>query len=70
MRDMTVAILSLVFSILFIVYWRNTGHSFWVYWAPFLLAGAAMLAGIPVYRNTRRQMNEPGPVPPIPTGPR
>ena len=27
---MTVAILALVFSILFIVYSRNTGHSFWI----------------------------------------
>ncbi len=29
-RDMIVAALALVFSILFIVYSRNTGHSFWV----------------------------------------
>src|SRR5215471_3620752 len=34
-RDMIVAVLALVFSILFIIYSRNTGHSFWVYWAPF-----------------------------------
>ena len=33
-RDMVVAGLSLVFSILFIWYSRNTGNSFWVYWAP------------------------------------
>ena len=26
-----------MFSILFIVYSRNTGHSFWVYWTPFTL---------------------------------
>jgi basic amino acid/polyamine antiporter, APA family len=63
LRDMTVAILALVFSILFIVYSRNTGHSFWIYWAPFLLAGVAMLAGIPVYRGARRHMTEPEPVP-------
>src|SRR3974390_1094362 len=48
-RDMFVAVLSLVFSILFIVYSRNTGHSFWVYWAPFFLAGGALILGIPVY---------------------
>jgi hypothetical protein len=52
---------------LFIIYSRDTGDSFWVYWAPFLLAGAAMLAGIPVYRSTRGHMTEPGPVPPYPT---
>jgi hypothetical protein len=45
-----------VCSILFIFYSRNTGHSFWVYWAPCLLAGVAMLAGIPVYRAARSHM--------------
>ena len=44
---MVVAGLSLVFSILFIWYSRNTGNSFWVYWAPFLLAAGALLLGIP-----------------------
>jgi basic amino acid/polyamine antiporter, APA family len=62
-RDMVVALLSLVFSILFIWYSRNTGHSFWVYWAPFFLAAGAMVLGIPVYRAQRRHMTQPGPVP-------
>ena len=52
-RDMIVAVLSLVFSILFIWYSRNTGHDFFVYWAPFLMAGAALLLGIPVYRRQK-----------------
>jgi APA family basic amino acid/polyamine antiporter len=60
---MIVAVLALVFSILFIVYSRNTGHSFWVYWAPFFLAGGALLLGIPVYLARRRHMTPPGPVP-------
>jgi basic amino acid/polyamine antiporter, APA family len=63
LRDMVVALLSLVFSILFIWYSRNTGHSFWVYWAPFFLAAGAMVLGIPVYRAQRRHMTQPGPVP-------
>src|SRR6516225_9403345 len=63
-RDMIVAMLALVFSILFIWYSRNTGHSFWVYWAPFFLAAGAMLLGIPVYRAQRRHMTQPGAVPP------
>lgn len=63
-RDMIVAGLSLVFSILFIVYSRNTGHSFWVYWAPFFLTGGALLLGIPVYLGQRRHMSQPAPVPP------
>jgi APA family basic amino acid/polyamine antiporter len=66
-RDMVVAVLSLVFSILFIFYSRNTGQSFWLYWAPFFLAAAAMLLGIPVYRRQRGKMTEPGPVPPFST---
>jgi APA family basic amino acid/polyamine antiporter len=62
-RDMTVAVVSVIFSILFIVYSRNTGHSFWVYWAPFFMAGGALLLGIPVYRSQRAHMTEPSPVP-------
>ena len=58
-RDMIVAALALVFSILFIWYSRNTGNDFWVYWAPFFLAGAALLLGIPVYRSQRSRMTEP-----------
>ena len=60
---MVVAVVSLVFSVLFIWYSRNTGHSFWVYWAPFLLAGGALLLGLPVYRVQRDKMAAPEPVP-------
>jgi APA family basic amino acid/polyamine antiporter len=66
-RDMIVAVVALVFSILFAVYSRNTGHSFWIYWAPFLLAAAALLLGMPVYRQQRRHMTEPAAMPPYPT---
>jgi APA family basic amino acid/polyamine antiporter len=62
-RDMVIAVLSLVFSVLFIWYSRNTGHSFWVYWAPFFLAGGALLLGIPVYLAQRRHLTPPEPVP-------
>jgi APA family basic amino acid/polyamine antiporter len=63
-RDVIVAVVALVFSILFIWYSRNTGQSFWLYWAPFFLAAAALLLGIPVYRSQRRNMNQPTLVPP------
>jgi basic amino acid/polyamine antiporter, APA family len=63
-RDMIVAVLALVFSILFIIYSRNTGNSFWVYWAPYFLAVGALLLGIPVYLSQRRRLTQPGPVPP------
>jgi APA family basic amino acid/polyamine antiporter len=61
-RDLTVALLSLVFSILFIWYSRDTGGGFWASWAPFVLAGAALLLGIPVYLRQRPHMTEPAPV--------
>jgi APA family basic amino acid/polyamine antiporter len=62
-RDMIIAVLSLMFSILFIWYSRNTGQSFWVYWAPFILAAGALLLGIPVYLAQRGKMTQPSPVP-------
>ena len=68
-RDMIVAVVALIFSILFIVYSRNTGHSFWVYWAPFFMAAGALVLGIPVYRMQKSKMTTPDPVPPYPTAP-
>jgi hypothetical protein len=35
----------------------------WVYWAPFFLAGGALVLGIPVYLSQRSHMTEPEPVP-------
>jgi basic amino acid/polyamine antiporter, APA family len=58
-RDMIVAVLALVFSVLFIAYSRNTGNSFWVYWAPYFLAAGALLLGIPVYLSQRRRLTQP-----------
>jgi APA family basic amino acid/polyamine antiporter len=63
-RDAGVAVVSLIFSILFIWYSRNTGQEHWyVVWGPFLMAGAAFLIGIPVYLSTRSRMTQPPPVP-------
>jgi basic amino acid/polyamine antiporter, APA family len=63
-RDMVVAVLSIVFSALFIYYSRDTGHSFWVYWAPYFMTIGALLLGVPVYRAQRRKMTPAGEVPP------
>jgi APA family basic amino acid/polyamine antiporter len=77
-RDATVAVLAIVFSVLFIVYSRNTGaqgqrsmgqifhHDWgsWAEWMPFVLSAVALVLGIPVYRRQKSKMTEPGPVPP------
>jgi basic amino acid/polyamine antiporter, APA family len=62
-RDAIVAGLSVVFSVLFIWYSRFTGEDFWIYWSPFILAGAALALGIPVYKRMRSRMTAPDPVP-------
>lgn len=65
LRDVIVAVVALVFSILFIIYSRNTGEdsSFVQEYAPFLMAGVAFLIGIPVYLKQRGKMTQPRPVP-------
>jgi len=63
-RDVIVAVVALVFSILFIWYSRNTGEtSAFKVWLPFIFAGVAFLLGIPVYLRQRTRMTEPPPVP-------
>jgi APA family basic amino acid/polyamine antiporter len=58
-RDVVVAIVALVFSVLFIVYSRNTAETEWyLVWGPFLMAGAAFLLGIPVYLSMRKSQPE------------
>lgn len=64
-RDVTVAVLAVVFSILFVWYSRNTGAEHWyVVWGPFLMAGGALLLGVPVYLSVRSRMTQPDPAPP------
>ncbi len=58
-RDMVIAVVSLVFSLLFIWYSRNTGTSSWIYWAPFYFTVGALLLGIPVYVAQQRHMITP-----------
>jgi APA family basic amino acid/polyamine antiporter len=78
LRDSIVAVLAVAFSILFIVYSRNTGaqgsRSFgqifghdwgsWAEWMPFVLSAVALLLGIPVYRRQKSKMSQPEDVPP------
>jgi len=63
-RDVIVAVVALAFSIAFIWYSRNTGaENPWTYWAPFILAGVALLIGVPVYNAQRGHMTPPEAVP-------
>ena len=62
-RDLVVAVLSIVFSIAFIYYSRNAGDSWYVTWGPFLMTAGAFAIGVPVYLAQRSQMTEPAPVP-------
>jgi APA family basic amino acid/polyamine antiporter len=64
-RDVVVAAVALVVSVLFVYYSRNTGadKSFLEVYAPFLLAGGAFVIGIPVYLAQKAHMTQPEPVP-------
>lgn len=62
-RDVTVAVIALVFSALFVWYSRMTGEPFLKEFSPFIMAGVAFLIGIPVYLRQRTRMTEPEPVP-------
>ncbi|BEL03798.1 amino acid permease [Actinoplanes sichuanensis] len=53
--DLLIAVIALIFSILFIWYSRNSGDDWFVVWGPFLMAGAAGLIGIPVYASMRKR---------------
>src|SRR3954452_11629542 len=63
-RDVGIAVVGLVFSVLFIWYSRNTGEErLWKEYLPFIFAGGAFLAGIPIYLKRRTSMSEPSAVP-------
>ncbi len=63
-RDVTVAVVAVVFSVLFIWYSRNTSEAeAWKVWLPFIFSGVAFVIGIPVYLAQRSRMTTPPPVP-------
>jgi basic amino acid/polyamine antiporter, APA family len=63
-RDVIVAVVAVVFTMLFIWYSHNTGEAaVWKVWPPFIFGGLAFLLGIPVYLAQRARMAAPQPVP-------
>jgi APA family basic amino acid/polyamine antiporter len=63
-RDVGIAAVALIFSVLFIVYSTNSEAEGLARYQPFLFALGAYLIGLPVYWYNRHRMTEPGPVPP------
>ena len=65
-RDLAVAGVSFVVSVLFIVYSANTDAEGFAVYAPFFYALGAFLLGVPVYLLNRKRMTPPpGPPPPV-----
>ena len=64
-RDLVVAILALIFSVLFVYYSTNTGETGWATYLPFLYAIGAFLVGLPVWFANRTRMTAPQPPPPL-----
>ena len=64
-RDVSIAVVGLVFSVLFIWYSRNTGEDTFIEeYLPFIFAGGAFLAGIPIYPSTGPRCPSPRRSPP------
>lgn len=65
-RDLAIAGISFVVSVLFIVYSANTDAEGFSVYAPFAYALGAFLLGVPVYLMNRTRMTPPpGPPPPV-----
>lgn len=65
-RDLAVALVSFVVSVLFVVYSANTDAEGFAVYEPFVYALGAFLLGVPVYLVNRTRMTPPpGPPPPV-----
>ena len=64
-RDVLVAGVALIFSVLFVVYSTNTQASGFAMYEPFVYLLGALLLGVPVYLANRSKMTAP-PAPPTP----
>ena len=62
-RDLITAGMSLIFSMLFVVYSANTSASGFAVYEPFVYLAGALLLGVPVYLINRSRMTPPPPPP-------
>ena len=63
-RDVSVAVVSVIFSVLFIVFSRDTEASGFAVYLPFVYLLGALIIAVPVYLNNRTRMTQPAGAPP------
>jgi basic amino acid/polyamine antiporter, APA family len=62
-RDVITAAISLIFSMLFVVYSANTSAAGFAVYEPFVYLAGALFLGVPVYLVNRSRMTPPPPPP-------
>ena len=62
-RDVITAAISLIFSMLFVVYSANTSAAGFAVYEPFVYLAGALLLGVPVYLVNRSRITPPPPPP-------
>jgi APA family basic amino acid/polyamine antiporter len=62
-RDVITAAISLIFSMLFVVYSANTSAAGFAVYEPFVYLAGALILGVPVYLVNRSRMTPPPPPP-------
>ena len=63
-RDVSVAVVSVIFSVLFVVFSRDTEASGFAVYLPFVYLLGALIIAVPVYLNNRTRMTQPAGAPP------
>jgi APA family basic amino acid/polyamine antiporter len=63
-RDLIVAVVAVIFSVLFVIYSRDTAASGFAVYLPFVYLLGVLLLAIPVYVANRSRMTPAGGAPP------
>jgi basic amino acid/polyamine antiporter, APA family len=63
-RDLIVAVVAVIFSVLFVIYSRDTAASGFAVYLPFIYLLGVLLIAIPVYVANRSRMTPAGGAPP------